>query len=219
MVAVFVVITFIVFILADIFILKAQKKKHPAFEPSSSPVFNKRTLVLPQGIFISPGHTWALVNKDGTADIGIDDMIFKALGKISISDIAGQGDLVKKGDVILKGIAGGKSFSFRSPFNGIIQKVNSDLIGKEVSDPYSNWTVQLKPSRYNEDVKDLKTGPKLVDWLNHEFNRFKEFLNANLMKPELVGHTMLDGGNIVEGAVAQIDMDAQNKFEQEFLTF
>lgn len=219
MVALFVVVTFIIFILVDIFILKAQKKKHPAFESSSSPVFNKKSLVLPKGIFISPGHTWALAQNENSASIGIDDLIFKALGKISISQIAHEGDTVKRGDIIIQGVSGKKNFSFRSPLNGTINKVNADIIGKEIDDPYSNWAVQLKPSRFSDDIKDLKSGPKLADWLNNEFTRFREFLNLNLMKPELAGHTMLDGGNIVEGAVAQIGMEAQNKFEHEFLTF
>lgn len=219
MVALFVVLTFIVFILVDIFILKAQKKKHPAFEETSSPVFNKKSLILPKGIFISPGHTWALAEHDGSARIGIDDMIFKALGRISVADLAREGAEIKRGDIIAGAVAGNKRFNFRSPLNGTIKSVNSDLLGKEISDPYSNWAVQIKPSKYNEDVKDLRTGSALADWLNQEFTRFKDFLNANMMKPELVGHTMLDGGNIAEGAVAHIDQEAQEKFEKEFLTF
>ncbi|MCX6152402.1 MAG: hypothetical protein NTX22_17890 [Ignavibacteriales bacterium] len=220
MVALFVAITFVLFIVIDILVLKAQRKKHPAFQTSLTAVFNKKSFNFPEKIFVSPGHTWAKVLQDGLVKIGIDDFAVKALGKISITDIAQKDTIIKRGDVILQAAFGRKKVAFRSPLEGIIKSVNSDIIGKLVTDPYNtNWGLVVAPSKGEENFKYLKTGDELVKWLKEEVTRLKDFLSSNMPKLELAGATMHDGGNIVEGAVSNINEEGIHDFEKEFLTF
>jgi glycine cleavage system H lipoate-binding protein len=220
MTALFVVFTFILFILADILVLRMQNKKHPAFENSPISVFNKKNISFPKAIHISKGHTWAKLLKDGFIKIGIDDFVIKALGKISIINIVNENTNIKKGDIVFQGAVGSERVSFRSPIEGTIKTVNKKIIGKIISDPYENdWGLVLSPSGNQENFKSLKSGDELAKWLKDEFIRLKDFLSKNQPKLELVGTTYYDGGNIVEGAVAKISEDGIQDFEKEFLVF
>ena len=218
MVALFVLLTFILFIVVDIFVLKAQKKEHPAFQSADSPVFSKKSFGLLENIFISPGHTWARLAENGYAEIGVDDFTVKALGKISLNNKVEEGNTVRKGEVVFEGRVGDKSFDFRSPLTGTVKSVSTDL-PEIIEEPYKNWAICISPSNLNEDIKNLFTGSALNNWLNQEFTRLRDFLNFNMQKPEMVGQTMLDGGNIVEGAVTYVNEKGQKNFEKQFLTF
>jgi len=219
MVALFVAITFILFIAVDILILKVQRKKHPALYNPDIPVFNKRSFHFPAELLLSKGHTWIKILKDGIVEVGIDDFIIKALGKLSVINLAKEGAEIKTGDVILQAVVDKKSLNFRSPINGLVKKVNSSLIGQAIEDPYTNWGIIVVPAGIDKDRSNLMEGKQLADWLKNEVVRLKDFLSLHTPKIGLVGVTMHDGGNIVEGAVANIDETGIEDFEKEFLTF
>ncbi|MGE5400295.1 MAG: hypothetical protein ACM3S2_07815 [Ignavibacteriales bacterium] len=220
MVALFVVLTFVLFIVVDIFVLKAQRKSHPALTKSPGAVFNKGSISHPELVYVSKGHTWIQPLTDGTARVGIDDFVLKALGKLSITKIAPEQSRVKRGETILEGTCGNTSVSFRSPVDGTVKSVNKGILNKTLSEPYqSGWGLVISLSNWEGNLKDLKTGTTLNSWLKDEVSRLKDFLAVSSLKPELAGITMHDGGNIVEGAVSNIDAESMKNFEKEFLTF
>ena len=224
MVALFVLLMFILFIVIDIFVLKAQKKTHPAFEVepqfTSSSVFTKNTIVTPEGFYFSQGHTWAKEDEYGMVKVGVDDFILKALGKFKYHQTAAPGSKIKKGDVIFEGGRGKDTFKFRSPVDGIVRMANSSVIGINLTEPYENsWGILVEPNNFATNKASLISGSKISEWMKEEFNRFKEFLNVHTMKPELAGLTMQDGGNIVEGAISSINTEGLKDFEKEFLSF
>lgn len=223
MVALFVLAMFILFIVVDFFVLKAQKKSHPAFEGRTSIadqiVFSLKNLFIPQGVYLSNGHTWAEKNEYGLIKVGVDDLILKALGKITFLNAVPAGQEVKKGDFLFEAKAAGRTLKFRSPINGVVDFVNPDLIGKNIKEPYGdNWTVLLTPKQFQEDRKSMINGAEAETWMHKEFKRLKDFISVHVLKPELAGATMYDGGNIVEGAVGYINDEGFSEFEKEFLT-
>jgi glycine cleavage system H protein len=144
--------------------LKAQKRKHPAFEESTKPVFNKKSLSLPERIFVSKGHTWAELNPDGLAKVGVDEFVLKALGKIAVNNVVKEQTTVKQGDVVFEGNSGKGHFTFRSPIDGIVKEVNVNL--KSVDDPYrKDWSLIIAPANWDTNIKNLKNGSALVSWL------------------------------------------------------
>lgn len=220
MVALFVLLTFALFVVIDIFVLKAQKKSHPAFEKTTSAVFNKSSIAIPNQVFVSKGHTWAQKLQDGTVKVGVDDFALKALGRLSVTSIVPELTKVKQGDVILEGTCSSNSFKFRSPVEGTVKLVNSSILNKPLTEPFTNgWGLVITPSNWEVSSKVLKTGESLSSWLKEEFRRLRDFIEVSAVKPELAGITMHDGGNIVEGAISNIAAEGLKNFENEFLTF
>ena len=223
MVAIFVLITFLLFIAIDWLVLKSQKKKHPAFEGSPSiadiAVFTKEIFRAPLEIFLSKGHTWAQKNDSGLIKIGIDEFILKALGKIAVVKTAETGQVVQKGDVIFEAAVDNKILNFRSPVQGTVKFINPAILNKKITDPYGDdWGVLMASENFSEVKNSLVTGTEIKKFLGDEFSRLKDFLHQHTLKPELAGATMFDGGHVVEGAVSSFNEKGIEEFEKDFLT-
>lgn len=217
MVALFVVLTFIVFLLVDFIVLKAQKKEHPAFVSLS--VFNKGSIILPAGYFLSKGHTWITKVKGDLVRMGVDDFILKAFKSLTVTPVKKEGDKIKAGEAIFEAKSGNHTVSLRSPVSGEITGINRNLAEKLISDPYDlDWLIQVQPDSFSNEIISLKTGEAAVNWLKSEFTRFKDFVHAQSSVPELAGVTMADGGNIVEGVLKNFEDNTIRKFEEQFLS-
>jgi glycine cleavage system H lipoate-binding protein len=142
MVALFVVLTFLFFILIDLLVLKAQGKEHPAFAVK---VFDKR-FFFPAEAILSTGHLWLQRAQNGLYKLGIDEFILKALGKLHLVPLKSEGESVNKGEPILQAVFGNRTITFRSPVNGSIRFVNKNIGQKPVDDPYGDdWALLIEP--------------------------------------------------------------------------
>jgi glycine cleavage system H lipoate-binding protein len=216
MVIILLLIAIIIMVLIDIFVIRAKNAKLAFTSPS---VFNKRSLIAPEGFYFSKGHVWAKLIGDDKIKTGIDDFVIHALGKILVTEIVPEGSKVKKGDVIMKGKFDSKTVNILSPMDGLIDSVNKDIVGKIVNDPYnSDWSVVIKTEDVNKALVPFYMGNTAVNWMKNEFKRLKDFLVMNSYKPELVGITMYDGGNVIEGAIAHLDENSMKDFEAMFLS-
>lgn len=217
MVAIFVVVTFLLFILIDILILKSQGKNHPAFV--SMKVFDKSSFLLPAEIFLSTGHTWIKQIKDGLIRIGIDEFILKSLGKITLNVIQSEGKKVNKNDILFEANIGNRKIDFKAPISGEIKYVNKNIFNKNIDDPYNDdWILTFVPQNLESELKLMRTKESAKSWLKDEFNRLKDYLNYHSNQVELVGVTLADGGNIVEGVVSNLNDAALKDFESQFLS-
>lgn len=215
MVALFVVLTFLFFILIDLLVLKAQGKEHPAFAVK---VFDKR-FFFPSEAILSTGHLWLQKAQNRLYKLGIDEFILKALGKLHLIPLKAEGESVNKGEPILQAIFGNRTITFRAPVDGSIKFVNKNINEKLVDDPYGDdWAMLIEPkTNVSLSTAFLKTGNDAIKWLHDEFNRFKDFVAAKAGQPELAGITLQDGGNIVEGVLRSFDDNAIKEFEEQFL--
>ncbi|MGQ9643830.1 MAG: hypothetical protein ACUVT3_08245 [Ignavibacterium sp.] len=215
MVALFVVLTFLFFILIDLLVLKAQGKEHPAFAVK---VFDKR-FFFPTEAILSTGHLWLNKAQNSLYKLGIDEFILKALGKFHLIPLKTEGESVNKGEPILQAVFGNRTITFRAPVDGSIKFLNKNINDKLVDDPYGDdWAMLIEPkTNLSLSTSFLKTGNDAIKWLHDEFNRFKDFVAAKAGQPELVGVTLQDGGNIVEGVLRSFDDNAIKEFEEQFL--
>ncbi len=218
MVALFVVLMFIVFIIIDILVLKAKGKEHPAF--ASYRVFDRGSFLFPKEIYLSQGHTWLKLMKDKLVRIGIDELIIKSFNNLQLIPLLTEGTTVKRGDVLFEARNGKHRIKFLSPVSGLIKNVNKNLEFKTLDDPYlEDWGVSIQPENLENELTQMKTGEKGLSWLKSEFNRLKDFIAHSMVEPELAGITLADGGNLVEGVLSNFDEKVVEKFEKEFLTF
>jgi glycine cleavage system H protein len=225
MVVILVLLTFVVFVVLNIIFVKNKKiadvalktgVRNPQF--TSPAVFNKKSLLHPDGYHFSKGHTWAKSIDNEKVKIGIDDFLVKALGSILIKKIVPVGTFVKRGDVIFEGVFDSKNVKFRSPVRGYVSEINSNLVDNKIKNPYeSDWGIVINSSDKDSELTSLISGDKVINWMKDEFRRLKDFLASNSFKPELVGVTMYDGGNIVEGIVSSLDEMAMDEFDEKFL--
>ena len=222
MVAIFVLTAFLFFILVDLVVLKFQGKNHPAFEPSFSQfdlsTFDKNSSTIPSNIFFSKGHTWLKKNKDGLIEIGIDEFGMMALGTLSILNCAVTGKELKRGDVLFECAYGNKNVKFLSPVNGVIQAVNSNIIGKNISNPYKTWGVQLLSKDFSENQEKFYSGQDAANWMKKEYVKLKSFINTHSPKVNLAGETMYDGGTLSNDIPYSLIDKSANDFEKEFLS-
>ena len=222
MVALYVLLGFILLLLIDYFVLKGEKKFHPAFQKKyevvENVVFDNISVTIPADSYVSKGHTWAELLANGLIKIGVDEFILKSVGKFMVTNLVKSGTVIKKGDVIIEAKLGDKNLNFRSPVDGTVNFVNDDLVGKTVSDPYGeDWGVMVTPINFEKNAASLQANEKVKDWMKNEFIRLKNYLVESSAQPQLAGVTMLDGGKMLEGAVAHLNKESVKKFEDEFL--
>ncbi len=217
MVPVLALLTFVAFLVVDYFVLKSQKKEHPAFATFS--VFNKSSLAIPMQYLLSKGHLWLKAVKENEYKVGIDEFILKAFKKIQLVNFVAEGSEVKKGDVLFSGKVGDSLLNFHSPVDGVVSMVNKNIMGRNIENPYEDdWGVTIAPKKSSFEAAALATKEKSVQWLESELNRLKDFLMLHTADPELAGLTMADGGNIVEGIAHNFNENTLQAFEKEFLS-
>ncbi|MGA8263159.1 MAG: hypothetical protein WB779_01820 [Ignavibacteriaceae bacterium] len=223
MVALSVLLGFLLLLVIDYFVLRAEKKLHPAFVKNykviDSVVFNNLSVSIPADTFISKGHTWAKPDKNGFLKVGVDEFITKSVGDLVITNTAPKGILLNEGDPVIEARLGDKRIVFRSPVSGQIVMQNHDLPGRKITDPFSeDWGVIIKSQEFHPHSNKLKMNEEVIEWMKGELIRFKNFLEERLTKPGLAGVTMFDGGHIVEGVVSHLDSESIEKYEKEFLS-
>jgi len=220
MVGIFVLVTFLFCIVADVVVLKIQNKAHPAFEngiDDDQLLFNNFHINVPAGVFFSNAHSWVQESQYGLVKIGVDDFLFKTLGKPSLSNFAEINKEIKKGEPIFEISTGGYSVVVPSPINGKVKSINENILDGKINNPYLDWSVQIEPKNYEEDLKRLIQPKNSVFWMKNEFNRLKSFLKSNLQKENLAGVTMYDGGTVINGLVSFLPKKEFQAFKKEFL--
>ncbi len=226
MVALFVLLSFILIISISLIVTKVRDKKISVFEEAkpeqtTKTVFTKESIYVPQGLYYSKGHTWLNFAEDGKLKLGIDDFINKVLKPGKIFSLKSEGEKVSRGEPIFEILANGRTVKIYSPVDGIISSLNKSILEnvKHIREnPYrDNWLIEIEPADVKLVLPSFKIGKEVVNWMKEEVNRFKDLLAHLSPKPSLVGATLYDGGNIVEGVVRILDEEGISKFEDEFL--
>jgi hypothetical protein len=84
--------------------------------------------------------------------------------------------------------------------------------------PYQhNWLVTVRPAGLSASLKHLLVAEDAVQWLKGELQRFREFVSGVAPQVTLVGETLQDGGQPVDGLLERVDAQVWEKFQKEFL--
>ena len=100
-------------------------------------ILSAGVLRIPQGLFFSKNHTWAHLERSGTASLGLDDLLLHLTGEVSFGSLKQPGDTIRKGDLIAELEHQGKLLQIFSPISGNIVS--------------SNPLIHENPAMLNED--------------------------------------------------------------------
>jgi len=87
-------------------------------------VLSASILKVPQGIFYSKNHTWAYLEKSGTAKVGLDDLLLHITGEVSLRQLKTPGENISKGELLAEVDQNGKSLQIFSPISGTVLNSN-----------------------------------------------------------------------------------------------
>jgi glycine cleavage system H protein len=230
MVAIFVALMFVSLVLVDLLVEKAHARRLTLTLAAQRALprrvpFDPRALEhwppLPEGAYLTEGHTWLLPQKQGAFRAGVDPLIASALGAVVRVAPPRVGQELLEGAPLFQLEREGRVLTVPSPVTGRVTAVNGELQDQPelvVRDPYGEgWVCNVLPMRILEDKPVMRAGAKALAWLQREADRFSEFLWMRFPSEIDLGATIQDGGTPAPGVLSDFDASAWDAFEREFL--
>jgi glycine cleavage system H protein len=180
-------------------------------------------LRVPQGVFFSRNHTWSFMNKNGTANVGLDDLLLHLTGEVKVRNLKNPGETIRKGEVMTEIDHDGKLLNISSPISGTVVKTNHLLHknpGLLNADPFGKgWICQIKPTDWKADTESCFIAGSATDWSARELDRFKDFLSMTMKKhnPTASYAILQDGGELSDHSLAELPGELWQDFQKEFL--
>jgi glycine cleavage system H protein len=226
MVALFVILTIVGFILMDSLVQWAEARHERPLGRTLRPLglFSMpavETASIPAGLFLDEGHTWVRLEPSGRTVIGMDEFVRRAIGRISAVQLPDIGTFVRRGDPLCVLFQDGRHAVIRAPVDGVVEAVNTQLArypetGR--SDPYEEgWVCIVRPKNLAAHVRRLFVAEDAEAWLRAEIERFKEFLSLRPLSQTALGHVVPDGGRWTEGVLELVDEESWTEFARTFL--
>lgn len=222
MVAIFVVMTIILFLTIDLVYQRVQRRKAESLEPQS--IYARSHAIdrisVPEGLFFHPGHTWAAVMDSGLAKVGIDDFTRKLFGTIDSIEFKKTSGEVRQGEPLFVIKQGNRTVEMVAPVDGVIEQTN-ELVAHDPAmlrtDTYQHgWLAAIKPTNLKSNLEKLNIAESAKEWAREELSRLRDFFAGASFENKLVGQTLQDGGPPVEGVLGYLSDDAVERFEDAF---
>jgi glycine cleavage system H protein len=224
MVALFVVLTIIICVVADSAVQwRKARKEVIVLEPSLdfASAYALEDVSAPDGIYLDDGHTWVEVTPSGTAHVGMDKFARNLIGRIDSVELPEMGKEVRHGERLFTIRQGERRADFTAPIDGTVMAVDRSLIRHPEaieSDPYhEGWVCSLSPKNLARNLKRLRVAEESRDWLKDEVSRFREFFAARPLEDTALGQVLQDGGQPAGGVLELMDYDTWVKFNENFL--
>jgi glycine cleavage system H protein len=230
MVAIFVALMFVGFVLADLVLQKIEARRAVAVrsvppvkarQPEGMEADGSVAWGIPEGVCLCDNHTWLKREPAGTVSLGMDSFLAYALGNIENVSLPNVGDAVTAGRPVSQLRANGCVLKIPSSLTGKVIAVNTHLREHPellTSAPFGEgWICKVVPARDGGPSEIARFGQEASMWLKRELERFSEFLSGQLAPDLALGVTSHDGGLPIVGSLAQLDRVVWSAFEVEFL--
>ena len=180
-------------------------------------------LNIPQGVYHSKNHTWAFLEKNGEAKVGLDDLLLHITGEVKIRTLKNAGDTISKGDMLLEIDQNGKLLQVFSPISGKILDSNDEIdTNPELlnEDPFGDgWIYTIKPSNWKAETHAYFLAEEATDWSKKELERYKDFLAESSRKysTEQSMVVLQDGGELRDNTLSELPHEVWKDFQNDFL--
>jgi CheY-like chemotaxis protein len=200
---------------------KIQKQLKPKVHITHLPAsddFTHSEFSIPGGVFISKNHTWASLNQEGIAKIGIDDFAKKLIGRVHSIELPNLGMTVKAGQPLFTIKQGNRSVSFNSPVSGKVSQINTllkeNLEALDVTPYERNWVCALDTENIDSEIKELNIGKSAVSFFQGDIEKFKSLM-IDILKSEKKDDEYIEDGIFV-GQLEKLTDVNWNKIITEF---
>ncbi|NWF90598.1 MAG: response regulator [Ignavibacteriaceae bacterium] len=201
---------------------KIQKQLKPKVHITHVPAsgdFIKGEFSIPGGVFISKNHTWASINQEGIAKVGLDDFAKKLIGGIDSVELPNLGMNVKAGQPLFTVKQGNRSVTFNSPVTGKVSQVNTilkdNLAALEVTPYEKNWVCALDTENIDSEIKNLSIGKSAVAFFQEDLEKFK-LLMKDILKSEKKEGEYVEEGQMYIGQLEKLNDVNWQKVTAEF---
>jgi glycine cleavage system H lipoate-binding protein len=214
MVAILVLLTIIGFLTVD-FLVERRNLRHAALAPAGArwppsvrvPV---DVAALPAGLFVGPGHAWMELRPSGAVRLGADRVPLTLLGGVDSIETAPAGSVLHRGDTAAVLRMGNREVKLRTPVDGVVTAVNTDLAGRPealAERPFGGgWLVSLAPRDLGGAIRRMFVADGAAAWMRRELARLRDLL-VGMGDGALAGATLPDGGLPVAGLAAKLTDD------------
>jgi len=187
-------------------------------------ILTEKLLKMPAGLLYSMNHTWSLMERNGMARIGIDDLLLHLTGGSELKNVVSPGTMVHKGDRIAEIGKNGRRLSIKTPVSGEVSSVNTlfaeDPLAINDQERGKDWIIKVRPSEWKKETDGFIMGEEARKWSKYELERFRDFAAGWMSSQEVdQNHVILQaGGELVDNPLSEMPSEAWTDFEKIFLS-
>jgi CheY-like chemotaxis protein len=167
---------------------RQMKPKIRLVTPSTEESSSRHEFNVPPGIFVSPQHSWANIEMNGTVRVGIDDFVRKIIGKVDEVILPKVGQKIIKGKTLFSIKHNNHSIAIASPISGEVTMINGEHVEHPewiVVKPFElSWMCCIEPSDLSNELQSLKIGADSIHWYQNEIDRYDKIFNDATQKLE-----------------------------------
>ena len=193
MVALFVILTIVAFLVADGLVQWASRRKATASAPAMSPASLLAEILpepeMPGGVFLTPSHLMVGLIPSGQARIALDALVRSAFGEPDVTETPVFGTRVRKGQPLFTARWGSRTVVFHSPLDGTVVP--------PVGDEANGWLLSIDPVQPRQDLGALPMAEDARRWFSQEWARLRDFVAAEAMPAPAMA--LPDGGKPAAG--------------------
>jgi glycine cleavage system H lipoate-binding protein len=215
----FALVTFLLFVLVSYLRSTQQQPVAVAESPQIARApkvqwMNVGNLEIPKDYSFHPGHTWAAIENNQHARVGMDSFAANLVGPIESVDLPGLNRWVRQGQPVCKLSAGDTTLELVAPVEGIITAVNPKLRdepGLATREPYGDgWLFKVQSPDLVLNLKNLLKGNLVRTWFRDCIER------VNAMAAGFAPTLAQDGGLPVHGLLTHVDEKLRRQMIHEF---
>jgi len=170
---------------------------------------------VPMGYYFHDGHAWARIESGGYIRVGLDDFALKVLGEADALDLPLMGKELDQGKVGWGLKRRDNLADVRSPIDGVIVEVNSEIREKPAManrEPYSaGWLFMVRTPDVKATMGKLMTDQNSLAWMNTEVG------NLEHMIEDVAGPLAADGGYLASDVYGNLPAIGWNNLTKAFL--
>jgi glycine cleavage system H lipoate-binding protein len=170
-------------------------------------------LLLHPGLHYAPSHAWLAPRRSGLVAVGLDDLALRLLPSVTGLEAGPPGRSVRRGEPLLKLLAGGRTLVVPAPLAGTVVAINPAVRrdpGLAKREGYGRgWLVAVRPA--DQAWRGLPTGAGAEQFLRGEAARWNRFVEGEL------GFAAADGGRLVAPAPQLLDEAAWHRLVSAFV--